>query len=156
MSRRLIVLVTVAAVAAVAFATVGFLIGDDIAIWKLQRYVDRIYIENPKQPFGIRLTSALLFAWPMLTTAAACGVHRWRRGEDPSARAALAYFVVPLGLIASFNLLQWQFFPMPTGGDIEPMLSITTFAPSRTDAQLSLLVAIVLCLYVGVRGDRVR
>ncbi len=155
MSRRLIVLVTAAAVAAIAFAVVGFLIGDDIAIWKLQRYVDRIYIENPKQPFGIRLTSALLFAWPLLATAVACGVHRWRRGEDPSARAAVAYFVIPIGLIGGFNILQWQFFPMP--GGVEPMLSITTFAPGRIDAQLSLLVAIVLWLYVGVRGrDRRR
>lgn len=139
-----------AALAAV-LGIVGFVLGADLALWKAHRYVDQIVITDPRQPRGVQLTTAMLFAWPALVAGMACAIHRWRRGEEPSNLAAVAYFAIPLLVIGGMHLARWLFFPMPPAGDLHPMLSLTTFAPGAMDAQLAALTAIVLWLYVGVR-----
>jgi hypothetical protein len=149
-SRRLILLLGFAALAAI-LGVVGYLVGADLALWKAQRYVDQVAITDPRQPRGIQLTTALLFAWPALTAGIACAVHHWRRREDPSARAAAIYFVIPLVVVGAMHVARWLMFPMPTASNVHPMLTITTFAPTAMDAQLGALTAIVLWLYIGVK-----
>ncbi len=148
----MILLVGFAALAAV-LGIVGFVLGADLALWKAQRYVDQIVIADPRQPRGIQITTALLFAWPALVAGMACALHRWRRDEEPSNRAAIAYFAIPVLVIGGMHLARWLVFPMPmpTGGSLQPMLELTTFAPGAMDAQLAALTAIVLWLYIGVR-----
>lgn len=148
MSRRLLFLVGFAVLAAI-LGIVGFVLGADLAVWKAHRYVDQIVITDPRQPRGIQITTALLFAWPALVAGMACAIHRWRKGEEPSRRAALVYFAIPLLVVGGMHVARWLFFPMPTG--IAPMLPLTTFAPGVMDAQLAALTAVVLWLYIGVK-----
>ncbi len=144
----MILLLGFAALAAV-LGIVGYVLGADLALWKAQRYVDQVAISDPRQPRGIQLTTAMLFAWPALVAGMACALHRWRKDEEPSYRAALVYFAIPVLVIGGMHLARWLFFPMPT--NIQPILTLTTFAPGAMDAQLAALTAIVLWLYIGVR-----
>jgi len=148
----LVLLVGFAALAAV-LAIVGFVLGADLALWKAHRYVDQIVIviTDPRQPRGIQITTALLFAWPALVAGMACAIHRWRKGEEPSSLAALLYFVIPVVVIGGMHVARWLFLPMPPAGELQPMLPLTAFAPEKMDAQLAALTAIVLWLYIGVR-----
>jgi DMSO reductase anchor subunit len=146
----LVLLVGFAALAAV-LAVVGFVLGADLAVWKAHRYVDQILISDPRQPRGIQITTALLFAWPALVAGMACAIHRWRKNEEPSNRAAILYFAIPLVVIGGMHVARWLFFPMPPAGGLQPMIALTEFAPGKLDAQLAALTAIVQWLYIGVR-----
>jgi len=148
--------VLVAVGAAIVLGVVGFLIGGPLAAAKVQRYVDVVYVSDPRQLEGVKLATAMLFAWPALAAAIAAGVVRWRRGEWPTLRTMVGYGGILAVVIGAFDLSRWWFFPMPAG-NVQPMLLITTFAPGATEAQVGVFATIVLCLYLGVRTrDSVR
>lgn len=150
--RRLHVQLAGLTALAVVLGTVGFVCGVDLAMAKALRYVDEVAITDPRQPRGIQLTTAALFAWPAIAAAIACGVHRWRRGEAASLRAVAAYLAIPAVVVGAMHVARWLFFPMPPASGIRPVLTLTAFAPSTSDAQLAVFVAIVTCLYIGVRA----
>lgn len=145
-----------AAAGALVLAVIGYLVGLDLAIERMDRAgVTQVILSSPNEGRGISITTALQFAWPAIAAGVAIALHRWRIGEDPSSRRALSYFLIPALVVGGYTALQltWMASVMGQGAATAPMpmFTLRDFGPTARDAQLLGFVSLVMWLYVWVR-----
>lgn len=138
--------------ATLVLALAGYLLGMTIVEWKAGVLgTKQLVMSSPGEPVGVSITTALMFAWPPISTIVAVVLHRWRRRADPAAHVVLAYLAIPAALLAGYIVLRtYQWVDAP-GMDAVHMISVRSLGPGTEEARLVVFASICLWLFIGTR-----
>jgi hypothetical protein len=154
--QRFIVTCAVLGGVAVVLAIAGYFCGGPLIEWKMGVLgISQVIVRSPGEPKGVQLATALMFAWPAISTVAAVAIHRWRRRTDASALAVLAYFTVPVALLGGYIALRahqmGELIEAGRGTGIAPMIGLLDLAPGAEEARLVVFASICVWIFIGVR-----
>jgi hypothetical protein len=150
-TTRFIVTCVVLGGLTVALAIAGYFCAIPIVEWKMSVLGSpQLVMKSPSEPAGVRLATALMFAWPGISTIAAAVIHRWRRQTDASVLALLSYFAIPVALLAGYIWLRThQIHEAIDGG--RPIIALLDLAPGTDEARLVVFISICVWIFIGVR-----
>jgi hypothetical protein len=152
MTKRFLATCGVLGGLAIVLAIAGYLLGIPIVLWKLGVLgAQEAIITSPSEPAGVAIATALLFAWPPISTLVAVALHRWRRRADASVRVVLAYLAIPVALTAGYIVLRTYQLPDMFGDGVRPAITLRSLGPGTDEARLVVFASICVWLFIGTR-----
>jgi hypothetical protein len=154
MSKRAIVTYCVLGGLTLVFAAAGYFGAIAIVEARMRAFeITQVVVTSPREPEGIQRATALMFAWTIISTTVAIATHRWRRKVDPSLRVVVAYFLIPVVILAGYIVLRtYQMSELFETSEVSrPMISLASLGPGTEEARLVGFVSVVLWIFIGTR-----